>query len=193
MSESSSPPTGPHTPSPSPLSPELWQQINALITRFEAECQAGAAPRIEAFLDEAASDARPELFRQLLRIEVDVRLSQGKPLTVREAAQRFAILGSWAALVLASMGLDAASAPLVLDVVAGPLAGRAFQLPGHGNFIIGRGAEKDGVHLSFRDDKGMSRLHFLLESNPPLARVVDLRSTNKTAKPASRSTCRAAT
>jgi serine/threonine-protein kinase len=36
------------------------------------------------------------------------------------------------------------------------------------------------VQLAVEDDPGMSRVHFLVEYNPPAARVADLRSRNKT-------------
>jgi serine/threonine-protein kinase len=163
----------------SPLSAERWQEITRVVSAFEAAWQAGNPPRLEDLVGAAVPEARPELFRQLLRLEAELRREQGKPLTAREAEQRFAGLGSWAGSVLAGLGLDTATAVLVLDVTAGPRAGRSFQLPGHGNFLVGRGP--DGVTVAVGDeDKGISRVHFLLESNPPLARLFDLRSRNGT-------------
>ena len=163
---------------PSPLSPSLVLDVAQCVNRFESDWEAGGEPRLEDLVAEAPEEIRPELFRQLLRWRWTCAAS-GPAADRPRGASSFGGLGEWAVPVLASLGLDAASAPLVLDVVAGPLAGPLLQLPGHGNFIIGRGTDRDGVHLSFRDDKGMSRLHFLLESNPPLARVVDLRSTQQ--------------
>src|SRR5258708_623612 len=95
----------PETPSPALLSPVLMRDINDRVNRFEMAWQAGAAPRLEDVLAAAGEEARPELFRQLLRLEVDLRLRQGRPLTAREASQRFAGLGPWAVPVLAGLGL----------------------------------------------------------------------------------------
>ncbi len=169
---------------PSPLSPSLVLDVNQRVNRFELDWRDGLSRASRTSSRRPTQECQPELFRQLLRLEVDLRrrraTSGGGPVTVREAVQRFAELGPWVGPVLAGLGLDPTAEPLILEVIQGPVQGRSFQLPGHGNFIVGRGKEADGVHLSFPEDDGMSRLHLLLESNPPLARVIDLRSRNGT-------------
>jgi serine/threonine-protein kinase len=67
---------------------------------------------------------------------------------------------------------------LGLEVIAGPLTGRVFDLVGHTTFVVGRGP--GGVHLALAGDPGISRVHFLIEYNPPRARLADLRSKNGT-------------
>ncbi|MBY0232019.1 MAG: protein kinase [Gemmataceae bacterium] len=67
---------------------------------------------------------------------------------------------------------------LVLRAVAGPLSGQAFNLRGHSSFLAGRGP--GALQLLLENDPGISRTHFLIECNPPLARLVDLRSKNGT-------------
>src|SRR5262249_23744549 len=53
-----------------------------------------------------------------------------------------------------------------------------FRLVGHSTFLVGRGPA--GVQLTLEGDPGISRTHFLIEFNPPRARLVDLRSKNGT-------------
>ncbi len=67
---------------------------------------------------------------------------------------------------------------LVLHAVAGPLSGQEFRLSGHSSFLVGRGP--GALHLVLENDPGISRTHFLIEANPPQARLVDLRSKNGT-------------
>jgi len=69
-------------------------------------------------------------------------------------------------------------AKVILDVVQGPLAGRSFAFEEHDTFIFGRHPDCH-AHLS-PDDTTASRHHFLLEVNPPDARVRDLGSLNGT-------------
>jgi serine/threonine-protein kinase len=76
---------------------------------------------------------------------------------------------------------DSASHPeaaLILRVTAGPFAGQEHRLEGHASFLIGR--RPATVQLDLEGDPNVSRTHCLIEHNPPLARVVDLRSKNKT-------------
>jgi serine/threonine-protein kinase len=67
---------------------------------------------------------------------------------------------------------------LVLTVIAGPLSGQTHRLEGHSTFLIG--SRPAGVQLSIRGDPYISGTHCLIEVNPPLARLVDLRSKNGT-------------
>lgn len=67
---------------------------------------------------------------------------------------------------------------VILEATAGPLRGRRFVFEEHDTFIFGRSRDCHG-HLS-KDDKFSSRHHFLLEVNPPQARIRDLGSMNGT-------------
>jgi len=65
-----------------------------------------------------------------------------------------------------------------LDVVAGPIQGRHFEFDAHDTFLFGRSPE---CHAELAaDDTTASRHHFLLEVNPPAARLRDLGSLNGT-------------
>ena len=65
-----------------------------------------------------------------------------------------------------------------LTVKAGPHEGRRFEFEGHSNFIVGRSARAN-FPLPEKD-KSISRIHFMIEMNPPQCRLIDMGSTNKT-------------
>ena len=67
---------------------------------------------------------------------------------------------------------------IVLMVVRGPHAGREFVFDQHDNFIVGR-AKYARFQLS-KMDGYISRVHFLVEVNPPRCRLMDMGSTNGT-------------
>ncbi|HVO13380.1 MAG TPA: FHA domain-containing serine/threonine-protein kinase [Vicinamibacteria bacterium] len=70
------------------------------------------------------------------------------------------------------------AATVALVVTAGPLRGRRFEFTGHDTFLFGRAADCHGRLAA--DDVSASRHHFLLEVNPPQARLRDLGSLNGT-------------
>jgi eukaryotic-like serine/threonine-protein kinase len=67
---------------------------------------------------------------------------------------------------------------VTLKVTGGPLAGRAFAYDRHDTFLFGRSPD---CHAQLAaEDMTASRHHFLLEVNPPQARLRDLGSLNGT-------------
>lgn len=67
---------------------------------------------------------------------------------------------------------------VTLTVLAGPHQGRVFTFSGHDTFLVGR-----SKHAHFKlsdDDPYLSRIHFMVEVNPPWCRLVDLGSRNRT-------------
>jgi serine/threonine-protein kinase len=69
-------------------------------------------------------------------------------------------------------------AALVLRVTSGPHAGRMFRFTGHDTFLVGRSKQ---AHFNLGpDDRYFSRVHFMIEANPPHARLVDMGSHNGT-------------
>lgn len=67
---------------------------------------------------------------------------------------------------------------IVLRVTAGPQAGREFRFTGHDTFLVGRSQQ---AHFNLGpDDRYFSRVHFMVEANPPQARLVDMGSHNGT-------------
>lgn len=69
------------------------------------------------------------------------------------------------------------SAKIRLKFVAGARKGQEFSFDSHDTFLFGRASE---CHISLPRDKLVSRHHFLLEVNPPDARLRDLGSLNGT-------------
>lgn len=67
---------------------------------------------------------------------------------------------------------------VTLAVTAGPMKGRRFEFTEHDTFLFGRAAD---CHAELPSgDTSASRHHFLLEVNPPQARLRDLGSLNGT-------------
>ena len=67
---------------------------------------------------------------------------------------------------------------ITLKVFAGPHAGQVFSFDQHDTFLVGRSTQ---THFCLPEkDPFFSRLHFLIEVNPPLCRLVDLKSHNGT-------------
>jgi pSer/pThr/pTyr-binding forkhead associated (FHA) protein len=160
------------------LPTDLFQQVAAFASRYETGLRAGSPPSIKDLLDEVPPQARSALLRELLFVDVHHHQESGRPLTEAEARQRIAGLGDWAEEVLAGMNFEESTTFLTLDVVAGPHAGQSYQLAGHSTCLIGRGPT--GVQLALDRDRGVSGVHFLIEYNPPRARLADLRSKNGT-------------
>jgi eukaryotic-like serine/threonine-protein kinase len=67
---------------------------------------------------------------------------------------------------------------ITFTVTAGPHKGRVFQFTGHETFIVGRSKQ---AHFQLPSkDRYFSRVHFLVEVNPPQCRLMDLSSRNGT-------------
>src|SRR5436190_18406113 len=67
--------------------------------------------------------------------------------------------------------------PIKLTVIAGPHTGRSFTFDRHDTFLIGRAPE---AHFSLPHDDYFSRMHCLIEVNPPRCLLTDLNSRNGT-------------
>ena len=67
---------------------------------------------------------------------------------------------------------------VTLTVISGPHQGREFSFEEHSSFIAGR-SKKAQFRLPQKDEF-FSRIHFLVELNPPLCRILDLGSRNGT-------------
>ena len=67
---------------------------------------------------------------------------------------------------------------ITLCVIAGPHAGTEFTFDRHDTFLVGR-----SQHAHFQlplKDKYFSRIHFMMEVNPPHCRLIDMGSHNGT-------------
>lgn len=67
---------------------------------------------------------------------------------------------------------------ITLSVIAGPHEGREFSFVEHDNFIVGRGTQTH-FRLPLKD-RYFSRIHFMVEVNPPSCRLMDMQSKNGT-------------
>jgi serine/threonine-protein kinase len=80
--------------------------------------------------------------------------------------------------VFAPLSQAESNPAIVLRVTEGPYAGRVFRFTDHDTFLVGR-----SPHAHFKlggRDRYFSRIHFMIEANPPKARVVDMGSHNGT-------------
>jgi serine/threonine-protein kinase len=67
---------------------------------------------------------------------------------------------------------------LTLTVTAGPHLGQSFTFAAHDLFLVGRSKR---AHFQLPNkDRYFSRVHFLVETNPPLCRIQDMGSRNGT-------------
>jgi serine/threonine-protein kinase len=67
---------------------------------------------------------------------------------------------------------------ITLTVIDGPHQGNAFSFDDPDTFLVGR---SDEAHFRLAEkDSFISRVHFLVEMNPPLCRLVDMNSQNGT-------------
>jgi serine/threonine-protein kinase len=67
---------------------------------------------------------------------------------------------------------------VVLEVVEGPHSGQRFRFAEHDNFIVGRAR---CAHFRLpKKDPYFSRVHFMIEVNPPYCYLMDMGSTNGT-------------
>lgn len=83
-----------------------------------------------------------------------------------------------APVVRAPDGERAAVGRITLTITEGPHAGERFTFAGHDTFLVGRGSQ---AHFRLSpQDKFFSRIHFMVEVNPPHCRLLDMGSRNGT-------------
>src|SRR5262249_15827379 len=61
---------------------DLRRQLEPICDAFDRAWREGARPRLEDFMAPAAEQARPHLLRELLRIELEYRASEGPTVAV---------------------------------------------------------------------------------------------------------------
>ena len=67
---------------------------------------------------------------------------------------------------------------VIIEVTEGPHQGQTFSFEGHDTFLVGRSRR---AHFRLpREDRYFSRIHFLVEVNPPSCRLMDMGSKNGT-------------
>lgn len=122
-----------------------------------------------------SSNACPQLFRELFRVEREYTALAGQFLNREDAWQKYASLGVWVVDVLNEVYPP--SPDMVLEGIDGPYRGHRYALMGRTVFVIGR---REGLAVSLPLDLHLSRTHCLLQFEPPGARLTDLKSRTGT-------------
>jgi len=168
----------------------LALQIDELCDQFEAAVLAGAAPKIEDYLELMATGVeRSTLLNELVLLEIEYRRGRRERFDIFEYSRRFP--GEDLGPVLATIdtpppsGARAKDSPpaaleiqVILSVVAGPNRGQQLSFDRQHTCIVGRGPL---CHLRLPGtDKFVSRIHFHVEINPPFCRLKNMSSSNGT-------------
>jgi serine/threonine protein kinase len=109
-----SPAAGPPEAKTGLLRPSGVRRMDALCVRFEKAWQTGQRPRIEEYLREVPAQARSEVLRELLGLELDYRRQASETLDSEEFRQRFPEYAEVIRLVFAGSGRQEQSAPTLL-------------------------------------------------------------------------------
>jgi RNA polymerase sigma factor (sigma-70 family) len=102
------------------LSPEAVARIDRACDRFEAAWKAGAGPRIEDYLGDAADLERAALLEQLLLLDLDYRTRQGQTPDVAEYCARFPDLAAQVRDIFGNRGAGDARSPAFSKSRASP-------------------------------------------------------------------------
>lgn len=169
------------------LSASLFLRIDETCDRFERCWKSGQGPRIEDYLGAVGKADRRELLRELLLLDLEYRTKDGESPSAAEYQARFPedaqLIEETFRQIPQAQGSEAercddSSLQILLEVISGPHKGRGFDFTGHENFIVGRAP---CAHFRLpKEDPYFSRVHFMVEVNPPRCRLVDLISLNGT-------------
>jgi serine/threonine-protein kinase len=164
----------------SPLDDPLL--IDRVCDDFEAEWKAGRRPSIESYLDPHPVGLRARLLVELVDLEIEYRKRLGEQPAPADYEGRF---GGLAALVLTTFaghpaqpvtGLDESGAGVTLNVTNGAGGVKTWSFTGHELVLVGR-SQQAQVCVN---DRHLSRVHFMVEMDPPSCRLTDLGSRNGT-------------
>jgi serine/threonine-protein kinase len=160
----------------------VHQAVAAVVDQVAADAAPAVREALEAYLDRLPENIREALARpddptgttvppdHPLQNANDLLalLTAGKPRTANQTA---------AADGDAAHG-DAALGRIRLNITAGPHKGQQFAFVGHDTFLVGRSPQ---AHFRLSsEDKYFSRVHFMVEVNPPHCRLLDMGSRNGT-------------
>jgi serine/threonine-protein kinase len=107
-------------------------------------------------------------------VEEDFQVFQSGPGIKKGSASKESRLNYW----LISAYFCGGFMQIKLTVTAGPHKGKKFTFGGHDTFLVGR-----SKHAHFRlsvKDRYFSRIHFMVEVNPPRCWLLDMGSRNGT-------------
>jgi serine/threonine-protein kinase len=153
-------------------------RVEEACERFEAAWRTGSAPRLEEFV-EAAGSVRAALLYELIRLDLEYRRQRGESPCAEEYVARFPQDAEIVDEAFASSRTQGEpTARITLTVIAGPHIGKVFTYTEHDIFLVGR--SKRTTFPLCKSDRYLSRVHFMVELNPPLCRIHDAGSTNGT-------------
>ncbi len=156
------------------LSVEELEEIDHACLAFEKAFRAGHSPRIESSLSKVPPELQRAALFYLIRLETDLLREGGGDVSLRQYQDRFPQQRELVELAWPGE----ADFEVVLEVIIGPHRGRRFAFTQHDSFVVGRAA---CAHFRLPvKDSFFSRVHFLVEVNPPQCRLVDLCSLNGT-------------
>jgi serine/threonine-protein kinase len=158
------------------LPPEIMLRVDKICVRFEAAWKifllgSATCPRIQDYLQGVPKEARAVLVRELMALDIDYRKRRG------EKPRSADYIG-----LAPALGANRHAPPqpgparVTLTVTAGKNKGQTFSFAGHDTFLVGRSKH---AHFHLKDPY-FSRVHFMVEVNPPSCRLMDMRSTNGT-------------
>ena len=101
---------------PHSVSPELLDQ---LASEFEQNWRNGDQPQIEEFLQRVEEKSRPSLFRELLKVELELRQAEGSDPALKECQDRFPAYAGVLQEIFGSWSPDAPVEPTVLNAQDG--------------------------------------------------------------------------
>ncbi len=152
----------------------VLEQVDRLCLDFERSFRAGDGPSVETYLRRASDECYRAALYYLIQLERDLLCEQGDEPLLHAYEERFP---DQQQVVELAWG-ESAIFEVVLEVIVGPHRGRRFTFRRHDSFIVGRA---DYAHFRLpQKDPFFSRVHFLIEVNPPQCRLVDLCSLNGT-------------
>ncbi len=147
----------PELPDKVSLTPDVFRQVDKVCTAFEAAWQAGGQPQLEDYLGQVEEPVRAVLVRELALLDQEYRNRLGDRPNAEKRSERLQVQ---------------------LEVVEGPRRGERFAFSGHESFFVGRSPR---AHLqAAKGDRYFSRIHLMIEMNPPCCRLCDMGSTNGT-------------
>jgi len=170
-------------------------EMERICAAFEAEWKSGQIPQLSDFVGSRPEPLRSTLLKELLFLDLEYRLRAGQrpsgavycrqfpndvalvQAVLTEALHR-AVRPSSPPPPQVSAAPESDAPQLRMEVVAGPHRGQEFLFAGHESFIIGRAR---CAHFQLpRRDPYFSRIHLIVEVNPPCCRLYDMGSTNGT-------------
>jgi pSer/pThr/pTyr-binding forkhead associated (FHA) protein len=165
------------------------RRIDSACDHFEEAWRRDQQPRVEDYLEDCPSEARPKLLESLLKLQQELILKQYErrstssfqsPSASNPTSESHRSQPKPAPVTAEDNAPDktmAWSPRVLLRVISGPHLGDEFVYEEHNTLLVGRSHQ---AQLQLTDDPHFSRNHFRLEVKPPTCYLMDLHSRNGT-------------